>query len=148
LRHQTAVALTPRKLESGSIVTTTKGGRVVVLPVTPRIEVLVRVANARKGEEDCRFVDLLNNRRMVQGVHTIQERWCRWKKQAGLPPGLRIHDLRRDAAHRLYAACHDVRQVQGMLGHVNPITTLRYLHIAAPQASAEAVQQALITEVA
>jgi integrase len=142
------VGLTPRHLESGSIVTTTKGGRVVVLPVTPRLATLVRVASAQPAEEDCRFIDLLNNRRMVQGSHTIQERWCRWKKQAGLPPGLRIHDLRRDAAHRLYMACHDVRQVQGMLGHVNPITTLRYLHIAAPQASAEAVQQALIPEVA
>ena len=120
----------------------------VVLPVTPRIAELARLARVQSGEEDCRFIDLLNNRRMVQGSRTIHERWRRWKKQAGLPIGLRIHDLRRDAAHRLYAACHDVRQVQGMLGHVNPITTLRYLHIAAPQASAEAVSQALIPEVA
>ena len=128
--------------------TATKRGRVVKLPITPRIAALVRLARPTLDEVDCRFVDLLNNRRVIQGKQTVHERWWRWKKQAGLPDNLHIHDLRRDLAHRLYAACHDVRQVQGALGHESPVTTLRYLHLDAPQASPEAINQALIQEVA
>ncbi len=148
LRHKTAEALTPRHLESGLIVTATKRGRVVRLPVTPRLRLLVALARVQPGEEDCRFIDLLNNRRAVQGSNTIGERWVRWKLQAGLPPGLHIHDLRRDAAHRVYAACHDIREVQGLLGHERPITSLQYLHIAGAQVSGENINKSLIEEVA
>lgn len=148
LRHQTAIALTPRHLLTGQIVTATKRGRVVTLPITPRIRDLIELARPYVGEEDVRIVDLLNDRRAVQGRHTIGERWVRWKKQAGLRPDLRIHDLRRDAAHRVYAASKDVRQVQGLLGHEKPITTLQYLHIASPQVEAESVTKSLIKEVA
>jgi integrase len=140
--------LTPRHLLSGLIVTATKRGRVVTLPITPRIAALARLARVQPGEEDCRFIDLLNNRRAVQGENTITERWVRWKKQAGLPPELHIHDLRRDAAHRVYAASKDVRQVQGLLGHERPITTLQYLHIASPQVEAASVSRSLVEEVA
>jgi integrase len=116
----------------------------VRVPVTPRLALLVTLARVQQGEEDCRFVDLLNDRRAVQGKHTIDERWARWKKQTGLPAGLRIHDLRRDAAHRVYAVCGDVRQVQGMLGHESPVTSLRYLHLAAPEVSSRAVIESLL----
>lgn len=116
--------------------------------MTPRLRLLVALARVQPGEEDVRFIDLLNNRREVQGVATIGERWQRWKRQVGLPPGLHIHDLRRDAAHRVYAACHDVREVQGLLGHERPITTLNYLHIASAQVKPESVNKALIQEVA
>ena len=133
-------------LMSGAIVTHTKRGRVVTVPVTPRLRALVEIARPVVGEEDVRFIDLLNNRRSVQGKQTMAERWWRWKKQAGLPAGLHIHDLRRDAAHRVYAASHDVRQVQGMLGHESPVTSLRYLHLAAPQVSNETITASLLKE--
>lgn len=93
-----------------------------------------------------RFVDLLNNRVVVQGSQTIGQRWQRWKKQAGLPRGLRLHDLRRDCAHRVYAASGDVRQVQGLLGHESPVTSLRYLHMAAPVVEPSSVAAALLRE--
>ena len=146
LRYDTAQSLTPRHLATGQIVTTTKRGRVVTLPITPRLRNLLDLAGAREGEEDCRITDLLNNRRQIQGQATIRERWQRWKKQAGLPPGLYIHDLRRDTAHRVYAVTHDVRQVQAVLGHASPRTTLEYLHDAAPKADHEAINQATIRE--
>lgn len=129
---------------TGQIVTATKRGRVIAVPVTPRLRALWNLAMPREGEEDVRMVDLLNDRRMVQGRHTIGERWQRWKKQVGLPPNLHIHDLRRDAAHRAYAACGDVREVQGMLGHQSPMTTLVYLFLANPKVANSTIDRSLI----
>jgi integrase len=106
----------------------------------------MQVARPQVGEEDVRVIDLLNNRRMVQGAQTIGQVWQQWKKQAGLPRDLRIHDLRRDAAHRAYEVCKDVREVQGMLGHERPVSTLHYLHQAAPQVKTTTINQSLITE--
>jgi integrase len=131
-------------LMSGKIVTRTKRDNVVTVPVTPRLRLLIEIAAPRLGEEDIRFIDLLNNRRMVQGNHTIEERWNRWKQQAGLPPGLRIHDLRRDAAHRAYEASHDLREVQGLLGHASLQTTLHYLFLKVPQVSSKTIAASLV----
>jgi integrase len=133
-------------LATGEIVTVTKRGRVVKLPITPRIAALAALSRPTALSQDCRYIDLLNNRVVVQGKSTMNERWNRWKKQAGLPPDLRIHDLRRDLAHRLYKTSGDVRQVQGALGHESPITTMRYLHLAAPEVQPSAISQALIQE--
>jgi integrase len=146
MRRGTAERLTPRHLASGRIVTATKRGRTLVLPITPRLQALAKLARASDDDADLRFIDLLNNRRVIQGSQTMLERWRRWKKQVGLPTNLRPHDLRRDFAHRAYAACHDVREVQGALGHESPITTLRYLHIAAPQMAESTVHNSLIEE--
>jgi integrase/recombinase XerC len=145
LRHKTAEAITPRHLsEDGSaILTATKRGRVIRLPTTPRLSDLIRLARPGPDETDVRFVDLLNNRAIVQGPQTIGQAWCRWKKQVGLPPDLRIHDLRRDFAHRAYGAARDVREVQAALGHETPITTLRYLHLVVQTAT---VMAALLPE--
>jgi integrase len=131
-------------LLTGHIVTHTKRGRVVTVPVTPRLRLLIDLAVPMVGEEDVRFVDLLNGRRLIQGKQTINERWWRWKKIARLPDELHIHDMRRDAAHRVYLASRDLRQVQGMLGHESPMTTVRYLHLASPTVSDEAVAGSLI----
>ncbi len=134
-------------MATGQIVTHTKRDRVVTVPVTPRLQQLIEIARPRAGEEDVRIIDLLNNRRMVQGDHTITERWMRWKRQAGLPPGLRIHDLRRDAAHRVYSTSKDIREVQAMLGHASPQTTLQYLHQTAPIVSNATITASLIGEI-
>ena len=146
LRRGTSEALTPRHLETGVILTATKRGRVVRIPISPRLAALAKLARASEDEADCRFVDLLNNRRIIQGKQTLIARWRSWKKQVGLPANLRPHDLRRDFAHRAYAACGDVRQVQGALGHETPITTLRYLHLAAPEIAESTLLASLIEE--
>jgi integrase/recombinase XerC len=135
LRHKTAEAITPRHLsEDGSaILTATKRGRVIRLPTTPRLSDLIRLARPGPDETDVRFVDLLNNRAIVQGPQTIGQAWC-------------IHDLRRDFAHRAYGAARDVREVQAALGHETPITTLRYLHLAKPVVQTATVMAALLPE--
>ena len=135
-------------LRTGQIVTSTKWGRVVTVPITPRLRQLIAIARPVEGEDDVRFIDLLNNRRLVQGKHTIHERWQRWKKQAGLPVGLHLHDLRRDAANRVYAATGDLREVQGMLGHSTITTTLDYLYQTAPKVKESSITASLIQEVA
>jgi integrase len=55
----------------------------------------------------------------------------RWMTAAGLKDkpydGVSAHALRHSAASNLYDLCHDVKEVQQLLGHRNVATTDRYL---------------------
>jgi integrase len=46
---------------------------------------------------------------------------------AGISPGYTLHDLRRTIARELWDATRDLREVQSLLGHSSPKTTLHYL---------------------
>ena len=50
--------------------------------------------------------------------------WARARRQAGLAPHWRLHDLRHWAATTLIAAGEDIRLVAGRLGHARAATTL------------------------
>jgi integrase len=54
-------------------------------------------------------------------------RWTRLKKELGIRPDLRIHDLRRTVAEDVWDATHDLRKVQAQLGHRHISTTAVYL---------------------
>jgi integrase len=56
--------------------------------------------------------------------------WCPAVEQAGLPHGLRIHDLRRTCASLLIAAGANPKAVQTHLGHSSITVTMdRYTHL-------------------
>ena len=56
-------------------------------------------------------------------------RWhARTLKAAGLPPTIRLHDLRHTAATLAVTAGESVLYVQAQLGHANVRTTMRYAH--------------------
>jgi site-specific recombinase XerC len=72
----------------------------------------------------------------------LQRRWWEWKQRCGVRPGLRVHDLRRSLARRVYAASHDLRQVQALLTHASLTSTLWYLDGGQPQIEDTTLEQA------
>lgn len=61
---------------------------------------------------------------------TIARQWWRLRKKAGLPSNIRIHDLRHTFASRLVTAGRSLYEVQNLLGHADPRTTMRYAHLS------------------
>ena len=55
--------------------------------------------------------------------------WRLARRDAGLDPRWRLHDLRHWSATEAIGRGHDIRTVAGRLGHANPAMTLRtYAH--------------------
>lgn len=61
-------------------------------------------------------------------LQTPHKMWSAVKKRAGLPPALRIHDLRHTAGSLGHMAGLSQKQIATMLGHRQLSTTERYLH--------------------
>ena len=57
----------------------------------------------------------------------IRTHWEALKKKAAVNRLLRMHDLRRTLAVRIYDVTKDLRAVQHTLGHANLLTTCMYL---------------------
>lgn len=72
-----------------------------------------------------RTVHSMNEKPITQEV--IRRSWRAALAEAGLPPNLRPHDLRRGAAERIWQATKDLRLAQALLGHKSIATTARYL---------------------
>ena len=72
---------------------------------------------------------------------TITRVWYRIRRKAGLPDNVRIHDLRHTYASRLVSRGRSLYEVQQLLGHADPRTSLRYAHLSM-KAKQEAAQAA------
>ena len=72
---------------------------------------------------------------------TITRVWYRIRRKAGLPANVRIHDLRHTYASRLVSRGRSLYEVQQLLGHADPRTSLRYAHLSM-KAKQEAAQAA------
>ncbi len=72
---------------------------------------------------------LLPNPRTHRPLCGVFEVWHRIRTRAGLP-GLRLHDLRHSYASFLVNAGRSLYEVQHLLGHANPRTTMRYAHLS------------------
>lgn len=70
--------------------------------------------------------------------------WNRIRRELGLD-GVRIHDLRHSYASFLVNSGHSLYEVQKLLGHSDPRTTMRYAHLGQAQllAAAETVSSCL-----
>ncbi len=75
---------------------------------------------------ESRIIDLLEGRTLRAANTSLHDRWNKWKKQAGVRQELRLHDLRRGIARRVYATSGDLRVVQSLLGHKQLSSTLHY----------------------
>jgi integrase len=63
-----------------------------------------------------------------RGAHAIQDRWAAATKAAGVVD-LHFHDLRGEAASRLFESGAPLTTVQAFLGHSTLIMTQRYLRL-------------------
>lgn len=102
----------------------TKGEKTITLPVPQRLEeFLAALGPFEPGVP------------IVQQIHGtpanpqdyIRAQWERARRKAGVATDLRVHDLRRTLATRLYRATLDPKIVQQALGHENLSTTSSYL---------------------
>lgn len=76
----------------------------------------------------------------------VRKAWERVKIRAGLPPDLRIHDLRHTFASTLVSKGRSIHEVGQILGHSQVQMTMRYAHLA-PQRLIEAANVAAPSEV-
>ena len=60
-------------------------------------------------------------------------------ERAGIK-GVTLHTLRHTNASRLVQAGVSLAEVQSLLGHTSPMTTIRYAHLSPNMASAKAVE--------
>ena len=63
-----------------------------------------------------------------QPIQDLRRIWARVKKEARLPEGVRIHDLRHSMASRLANAGTPLNEIGAILGHRVLATTSRYVH--------------------
>jgi integrase len=63
-------------------------------------------------------------------IENVRKAWERAKRLAGLPRGLRIHDLRHSFASALANAGTPLYEIGTVLGHSQLSTTTRYAHHA------------------
>lgn len=99
-----------------------KGGRVRVVPIHPRLRDSL-------DELDGWAFPSRGNSRSKPGDH-VQVDYIARRVCALLGPGWSTHTLRHRFATRAYAASHDLRSVQSLLGHSKPETTARYVAVA------------------
>lgn len=72
---------------------------------------------------------LFFNPQSKQPLNNLHPAWVNLRTQADLPD-LRIHDLRHSFASFLVNHGRSLYEVQGLLGHQSPRTTMRYAHLA------------------
>ena len=66
---------------------------------------------------------------------SARRHWCVLRAKVNLPH-LRLHDLPRTIAEKVYTACGDLRTVQLLLGHTNLNSTFHYLSRTGPRLDA------------
>lgn len=126
LRFSEALAVSPRSYdaEQHTIRVRVKGGKDRIIPVTPEIEDLLRVASREAADTGESCVVILHGKPISRkGIRSAWQALC---KRAGVT-GIRPHDLRRTTATNLYALSKDLRAVQQYLGHSSMTSTLHYL---------------------
>jgi integrase/recombinase XerD len=95
-----------------------------LIPVFRRI---IEIENLK--EDDLIF---RNNKNGKYSPRTIQEIIKKASKKAGIKRKIHPHTLRHSFATHLIENGYDISNVQAMLGHKSPETTLIYTHIASP----------------
>ena len=96
-----------------------KGSKERRIPIHPRLREALDELTAHPG--------WLFPSHVKPGEHVTPETIQRMVSKA-LGEPWSTHDLRRLAATRWYDATHDLRAVQELLGHADPMTTAKYVH--------------------
>jgi site-specific recombinase XerD len=112
-----------------------KGAHERVLPVPPPVAAAVSAYRDKIGgwRAGCFICDWFSGRRPITApaVARLVNKLMRRTGVKGAPgDGITAHALRHTAASDVLDRCHDVRTVQGMLGHASLATTQIYLRRA------------------
>ncbi len=127
LRLGEALALSPANYDprTNTIAYRTKGEQTNRLTATDELRAWFQQYGHGVTDPNTPLLELVYGRKI--GRAGVQQAWERLRKKAKVNPGLRIHDLRRTVAVRLYEHTNDIREAQNLLGHRHAATTFRYL---------------------
>jgi len=113
--------------DNHSLTTTTKGGRVRTVALSPGVEFVL----AAIPDNDTPWFWVSHTGRPY---HKDWRRpWDKAKAMAGIPKEFRFHGLRHDFGTRVLAGTSNLRTTQEALGHSDPKTTTRYAHVLTDQ---------------
>jgi integrase len=138
LRLRECVTLRWSEVNFGSkqIVRLGKGGRRVVVPITPSIREILFPLQGQHTEFVFTYVARYGNKRIgrVAGqryplsYNGAKSAWQRLRASAGLAD-FRFHDFRHDYGTKLLRLKGDLKLVQKALNHTDIKSTLRYAHV-------------------
>lgn len=106
-----------------------EGFALVERKMTPAEEMILRSRQGHHPEWVFTFIRKTRpniGTRQPIDVPYLDSRWRRAREVAGVL-GLRWHDLRRTFASLIYKQTRDLPAVQGLLGHADPKTTMKYI---------------------
>ena len=126
IRSGTIYKLSPANIRDGHIVAVTKNSQPIIVPVSPRLRAIIRVAQENAETPETPILQTLGLRASNFWKSVISRHLARAQSLANAGNWY-MHDLRRTAAQRLYAATGDLRAAQSLLGHSNLTATLHYL---------------------
>lgn len=126
LRRETAVRVAPSHYDkdTATITIDTKNQQTIRRPASPRLQALFAAAEPRSPEHPYWHALRGTGRCTSAAVYTA---WKRLKKNTATRDLLRLHDLRRTCACRIYEQTHDLVAAQAALGHRSMEQTVNYL---------------------
>jgi integrase len=129
--------------DGNRVIGKTKGGTMYDLPMTARLRerLLWFCAAAQNPNERLTAVYRTGRKPLTPAGLRSEVRAAKLKAGLGSVKWT-LHDLRRTAARKLYAATGDIRKVQAMLGHKMLWTTCWYLGNAIQSVTAEDMEEA------
>jgi integrase/recombinase XerD len=120
-------------VKEGSVRCLGKGGKERIIPIYPKLAVLVneyiedvRSRMVRRDDEQALFVNRRGDRLTRQGLWQILKNYA---EKAGLEKDITPHTLRHSFATHMLNGGAGLRYVQEMLGHANISTTQIYTHL-------------------
>ncbi len=115
-----------------------KGGRTRYIPLSDYALAIIKFQAGRRVAGNP-YV-LPSQAREGKPLEDLRRTWTRVKKLAGLPDGLRMHDLRHSFASALANRGIPLNEIGVVLGHTQLSTTQRYAHHAPQRLVATATQ--------
>src|SRR3989338_7135420 len=108
-----------------------KGGkdRLFILAESLKPKIIRLISEKNLSPENCFFS---NNKKEKYTTRTIQQILKKSSRKSKIGKNVNPHALRHSFATHLIENGYSVSEVQGLLGHKSPETTLIYLHTAAP----------------
>ncbi len=128
LRSGTIFRLTPEECSGGRIVTKTKRGRALDVPMSPDMLRCLMPLSVWPRHEGWTVVEELSRRKLGNVKAALVYRFARWRRRCGIDRVVTLHDLRRGLARKLFRVTGDMRKVQSLLSHETMNATFWYLH--------------------
>jgi integrase len=127
LRRGEAIRLAPANYDprTNTIAYRTKGEQTNRLTATDELKAWFEQYGRGVSDPNTPLLELVAGKPI--GNWLIEHAWERLTNKANVNPQLRMHDLRRTVAIRVYEATNDIRQAQHLLGHRHAATTFKYL---------------------